>query len=271
MSEDLIICPHCKTEVPKGRFCNACGKSLAKSKDDGDTGTEANHKAILDAIYEDVEEPELMEHISYPEFQFSIDGMDIRNMAILFAKSELKVLDKELDRIIAEISSTRQALDLTHADKDLLIARAKELRREFDVAKARREKLRNVEGETPLSNTLSHLSVQETKLKKLESAEKALDPVVFEEEKKRLQVRIKNLKKDLSSALKTSKQWLRSMDSEIKRLQRELSRLDAKLKIGDVSQTAYDSKKNDMNRSIGVITGGKKTLEEIIRLAEKSK
>ncbi|MFW9918745.1 MAG: hypothetical protein ACFFED_04045 [Candidatus Thorarchaeota archaeon] len=235
-----------------------------------DAPSEEAHQAALRAIYED-DEPEIVEEISYPDFAFSIDGMDPRNLAILFSKSELRVLDKELDRIIAEISSTRQALDLTHADKDLLIVRAKDLRREFDETKMRRTRLRSVEGNIPLKNVLAHLTTQESKLQKLESAEKTLDPVIFEEEKKRLQVRIKNLKNDLKSTLKVSKQWAKSMDSEIKHLRREQSRLDAKLKIGDISQTAYDSKMKDITNSIVIIEGGKKTLEEIIQLAEKTK
>jgi len=271
LADDLVVCPHCKDKVPAGRYCNSCGKSLDSDAGKGTIISEEAHQAALKAIYDDEEVPEIVETVSYPDFQFTIDGMDSRNMAILFSKSELKVLDKELDRIIAEISSTRQALDLTHADKDLLIARSKDLRREFDETKSRREKLRSVEGSVPIKNVLAHLTTNEAKLKKLESAEKTLDRVVYEEEKKRLEVRIRNLKNDLKATLKTSKRWLKSMDGEVKRLRRELSRLDAKLKIGDVSQTAYEVKTKDLRTSIGIIEGGKKTLEEIVELAEKAK
>ncbi len=265
--DDLVACPRCKTKVPEGKFCNACGKPLDKESSESESAS----RAALEEIYADTEEPQFDNQSSHPDFLFSIDGMDERSMAIVFSRSELKVLDKELDRIIGEISSTRQALDLQHADKDRLIERATSLRKEFDDTKARREKLRAVEGEIPLKNTLTHLAAQKSKLEKLESAEKTLDPVIFEEEKKRLQIRIKNLTNDLKEALKTSKKWTKSMDSEIKRIQRALSRLDAKLKIGDVSQTAYDAKKVELSNSISIINGGKKTLEEMISLAEKSK
>lgn len=271
LSDDLVSCPHCMAEVPAGRFCNSCGKPLEKDAGKSRILTDEEHQAALEAVYAEVEEPEAVEEVHYPEFHFIIDGMDRRNIAILFSKSELKVLDRELDRIIAEISSTRQALDLTHADKDLLKARAADLKREFDETKSRRMKLRAAEGDIPLKTIMGHLTTQESKLDKLESAEKTLDPVVFEEEKKRLEVRIKNLKKDLRETIKVSKQWIKSMDNEIKRLRREQSRLDAKLKIGDVSQAAYDSKMKDVVSSIVIIEGGKRTLEEIIQLAEKAK
>ncbi len=271
LPDNLVDCPHCSAKVPSGRFCSECGKPLNKAVDDEPEAVLEAHRAELDKIYEEIEEPHISEHLSYPEFQFSIDGMDSQTMAIIFARAEMKVLDEELDRIIAEISSTRHALDLEHADKDLLISRARDLRHELDEAKSRRAKLRSVEGEIPLKNTLSQLMIQTAKLEKLKSAEKTLDPVVFQEEKKRLQMKIKYLQKDLVSALKTSKQWLKSMDNEIKRLRREISRLDAKLKIGDVSQTAYDSMNRELSKAISIIEGGKRSLEETITLAKKSK
>ena len=61
------------------------------------------------------------------------------------------------------------------------------------------------------------------------------------------------------------------MNAESKRLRKEKSRLEAKLRIGDVSQTAYDAKMKEIERAFQVIDGGKESLAKIIELGEKTK
>lgn len=274
VTDESVVCPHCGLDAPAGRFCKFCGKPLTDDEEvvssDAAVSDDAA-RAELDAIYNDDEQAHAPARTSYPQFPFSIHGMDDQNMAILFSKSELRVLDKELDRLIAEISSTRQALDLQNADKEMLMVRAQNLRKVLSETKARREKLRSVEGELLITRVLSQLTEQTTKLEKLKKAEKSLDEVVFDEEKKKLEFRVKTLEKDLKDVIKTSKRWIKDMDTEIKRLDRELNRLDAKLKIGDVSQSAYDAKKRDLLKSTEIIERGKDSLEETIKLAEKQK
>jgi hypothetical protein len=274
VTDEIVVCPHCGLDAPAGRYCKFCGKPLANDKEvvspDEAVSGDAN-RAALDAIYNGDEQAHTPAGATYPQFPFSIHGMDDQSMAILFSKSELHVLDKELDRLIAEISSTRQALDLQNADKESLMVRAKTLRKAFGETKARREELRRVEGELPITRILSQFTEQTMKLEKLKKAEKSLDEVVFDEEKKKLELRIKTLEKDLKDVIKMSKRWSRDMDTEIKRLDRELNRLEAKLKIGDVSQSAYDAKKRSLLKSTEIIERGKDALEETIKLAEKHK
>jgi chromosome segregation ATPase len=209
--------------------------------------------------------------ISPPDFHFKIDGMGSDSMAILFAESELRVLDMELDNLLKEIRSTRQALELKHADKELLTARAQSLRTAFDITKSRRAELRGMHSELPLKRAMINLEKQEAKLEKLKEVEKQIDESVFEEEKNKLLVRIKSLRKELKEALKESKKWLKSMKSETKRLKKEKSRLEAKLRIGDISQTAYNAKLKEIERAFQIIDGGKESLAKLVDLGEKTK
>ncbi|MFW9909221.1 MAG: hypothetical protein ACFFEF_11660 [Candidatus Thorarchaeota archaeon] len=274
MSDDLVACPSCGLEVPEGRFCKLCGKPLHEDitadagKDEGDIALDSALEDLVD-IEEDAEKPS--PNVILPDFHFIIRGMDQESMAILFAASELRTLDLELDRLIQEISSTRQALDLKHADKDMLVARAENLRKQFEQTKVRRSELRGVQGEIPLKRAITSLEKQTQKLKKLEEVEKKIEESVYEEEKNKILLRIKSFRKDVKSSLRLSKQWLKAMNAEIKNLRKEKSRLDAKLKIGDISQTAYDAKLKEVTNSIGIIEGGKDSLEVIIKMGEKVK
>ncbi len=272
MSGDIVVCPSCEQEVPDGRFCKYCGKLLHETTSDSGREVSTDSQSIVDGLFaEDDDFDEVPSSSSYPEFNFTIDGMDSESMAILFSEAELVGLDKDLDVLINEISATRQALDLKNADKDLLVARAKSLRAAFDSTKARRRELREVQGELPLKKALANLEKQVAKMEKLKEVEKKIDESVYEEEKTKLLLRIKSFRKDLKSSLKLAKQWLKDMNSESKRLRREKSRLEAKLKIGDISQTAYDTKMKETVRSMDIIARGRKTLENVVRLAEKIK
>ncbi|MHA2423972.1 MAG: hypothetical protein ACXAEF_04245 [Candidatus Thorarchaeota archaeon] len=276
MSDDLVVCPACELEVPDGRFCKSCGKPLhaeleAVLNEDADD-TEKASSSLPDFLrddYDDTQDDNTA--ASPPEFHFKIDGMDSDSMAILFAEAELRVLDAELDRLLQEISSTRQALELKHADKELLTTRAKNLRSAFDVSKARRTELRGLSGELHLEKTLTNLKNQTAKLEKLQEVEKQIDESVYEEEKGKILLRIKTLRKDLKDSLKEAKKWLKSMTAESKRLRKEKSRLEAKLRIGDISQTAYDARMKEIDRAFQVIEGGRQSLEKIIELGEKTK
>ncbi|MCK5150912.1 MAG: hypothetical protein KAQ65_03685 [Candidatus Thorarchaeota archaeon] len=274
MSDDLVVCPSCELEVPDGRFCKACGKPLHADLEavlNEDT-EESSSSSLPDFLRDDDDEiEEDSPSFSYPDFHFNIKGMDPESMAILFAESELRVLDAELDQLLQEISSTRQALELKHADKELLTTRAQNLRRAFDISKKRRNELRGFQGDLHLKSTLTNLGKQTAKLEKLQEVEKQIDEGVYEEEKSKILLRIKSLRNELKSSLKESKKWFKSMNAESKRLRKEKSRLEAKLRIGDVSQTAYDAKMKEIERAFQVIDGGKESLAKIIELGEKTK
>jgi len=272
VSDDLIVCPSCELEVPDGRFCKFCGKPLHEGIPDSnqDDSTDST-TSIVNDLFADDDDDEVSSSVSYPDFHFRIDGMDPESMAILFSEVELISLDKNLDILIHEISATRQALDLKHADKELLAARAQSLRSAFDTTKTRRTELRETQGILPLRRALTSLEKQVAKYEKLKEVKKKIDESIYEEEKTKILLRIKSFRKDLKSSLKISRQWLKGMKSESKRLRREKSRLEAKLKIGDISQTAYDVKMNETMSSLEIIEGGRETLEKVVRQAEKTK
>ncbi|MFW9847513.1 MAG: hypothetical protein ACFFF4_00125 [Candidatus Thorarchaeota archaeon] len=279
MSDDFVVCPSCELKVPDGRFCKSCGKPLhaeleSALKDDiEDSDSKTSHTTDLpDFLRDDPDEFEEDNTAApQPDFHFKIDGMDPESMAVLFAEAELRVLDVELDKLLQEISSTRQALELKHADKELLTTRAQNLRRAFDITKSRRTDLRGRRGELRLEKTIVNLEKQTSKLDKLQEVENQIDESVYEEEKGKILLRIKSLRKELKESLKESKKWLKSMNAETKRLKKEKSRLEAKLRIGDISQTAYDAKMKEIARAFQVIDGGRDSLEKIVELGEKIK
>ncbi|MHA1577523.1 MAG: hypothetical protein ACTSU3_09195, partial [Candidatus Thorarchaeota archaeon] len=128
---------------------------------------------------------------------------------------------------------------------------------------------KQVIGVLPLKRTFDELELQEEKLAKLEQIEKSLDSVVYEEERTSILIKLKTLRKDLKSAFKTSKQWNKGMDKKLKELKRELSRLDAKLKIGDISRTVFDVQKQELEKCTRIINLGKTSLKQMIESASK--
>ena len=124
-------------------------------------------------------------------------------------------------------------------------------------------------GDLPVKRTFDDLELQEGKLAKLEEIEKSLDSIVYEEERTKILIKLKTLRKDLKSAFKTAKQWNKGMNKKLKEFRRELSRLDAKLKIGDISRTAFDIQKQEIDRCISIIELGKTSLEHMIEAASK--
>lgn len=277
MPYDLVLCPSCESEVPDGVYCKFCGKPLhaQDTTDEVKQETEKMSSSELAGELPDsppsaIDEPE--EVLMLPSFNFSIEKMDDRSAAILFSGAELEVLNKELDVLIEKIRATRQALDLEHADKDLLASRALELRDSFDKTKQRRDELNQVTGVLKLRSILDDLETCKVKISKLDEIEKTLDSVVYEEEHSTLSNQMKNLQKELKTSTKSAKQWIKGMEQKLKGLRRELSRLDAKLKIGDISVRAFDDKKYRTERSIGIIERGQSILEKLTNFArEKGK
>ncbi|MHA1577275.1 MAG: hypothetical protein ACTSU3_07925, partial [Candidatus Thorarchaeota archaeon] len=155
MSDDLVTCPSCGIDTPEGRFCKFCGKPLPENDvspitDNIESDTfedETDFESDSDDAVSEIAE------VTYPSFGFTIDSMDEQTIAILFSQSELGVLNSELDGIIDKTRATRQALELEHADKEILATRALELKEQFDKTKRRRDELKQVIGVLPLKRT----------------------------------------------------------------------------------------------------------------------
>jgi len=265
MPEPLVECPSCGLEVPEGKFCKLCGEPLTLSEiepiqeHDVEEEQEQNFSEEIQEI-----EPE-----SLPHFEIAIEGMSYEAGAILLAQSELVVIDEELDKIIEKIKATRQALQLQQADKAVLTARTETLRSEFEKTKARRRELTSVKGKLVLEQLLEALDKHEDRLTKLEEISGTVDKDVYKEQRIEILETLKELRSNLKNAIKTGKKWEKGLSKTLKILDKEMSRLDAKFKIGDVSRPKYETSKGKIERAIMVVTGGQKRLGELLKLAGK--
>lgn len=269
MPEPLIECPFCGHEVPNGKYCNLCGESLhpVDTKDETEL-----HESLPGHVTESVEieaESTPIEPLSLPHFDIVIQDMPYEAAAILLSSAELEVLDEELDRIIGQTKATRQALQLRQADKDVLTARAEVLRTEFERAKQRKRELTSVKERLVIETILEALDKHEARLSKLEGIASTLDKDVYEEQRIEILQIIKELRKSLKEAIKLGNKWSKGIKSTLKALQKEMSRLDAKFKIGDLSRDKYESSKARMERGVRIIEGGQKRLDELLELTKK--
>ena len=265
MPEPLVACPSCGLEVPEGKFCKLCGEPLTQSEKE----TLPEHEFVHGQEPDISEEIQEVEASSLPFFEVTIEGMHYEAGAILLAHAELTVIDGELDRIIEKIKATRQALQLQQADKTVLTTRAEALRTEFEQTKTRRRELISVKEKLVLEQILEALDKHELRLAKLEEISGTVDKEVYKEQRVEILQTISDLRSNLKDAIKTGKRWSKGIKKTLKILDKEMSRLDAKFKIGDVSRPKYEISKAKLERGIKVVTGGQERLDELLRLAGK--
>lgn len=265
MPKSLVACPSCGLEVPEGKFCKLCGESLPQSDLKPMITDESNQEQEIEAT----EEIHEVESSSLPHFEIAIEDMHYEAAAVLLASAELVVIDEELNRIIEKTKATRQALQLQQADKSVLTSRAEDLRSEFDKTKARRRELITVEERLVLEKLLEALDKHEERLAKLEGISGTLDKEVYTEQKVEILQTIKELRTNLKQAIKTGNKWSKGIKKTLKILAKEMSRLDAKFKIGDISRAKYETSKAKLERGINVVEGGQNRLDELLKLAEK--
>jgi hypothetical protein len=265
MSDPLVTCPFCGLEVPEGRFCKICGKPLESEATPSPPEVESQFEEELETV---VPPPE-PERVDLPHFDITIEGMDHQAAVVLLSRSELEVVDQELDSIIERTKATRQALQLQQADKTVLTVRAEELRSEFEKTKSRRRELAAVSSPLVLERLLDALDKDEGRLEKLESISSTLDKDVYKEQRAEILHSIKELRSNLKVAIKTAKKWVKGIKNTIKKLDKEVSRVEAKFKIGDINRDSYDSSKARLERNIRVVEGGRERLISLLRIAEK--
>lgn len=265
MSEPHVTCPFCGMEVPEGSFCKICGKPL-------DTEVPLNSPEVEPQFEEDMEPygpPPELEKMVLPHFDVTIEDMEHEAVVVLLSRSELEVVDLELDTIIERTKATRQALQLQQADKQILTVRAEELRDEFEKTKSRRRELTAVSAPLVLEKLLDALDKDEERLAKLEAISGTVDKDVYKEQRVEILNSIKELRGNLKQAIKTAKQWVKGIKKTLKKLDKEISRVEAKFKIGDISRDSYDSSIARLKRSIRIVEGGQKRLISLLRIAEK--
>ncbi|MFW9793283.1 MAG: coiled-coil domain-containing protein, partial [Candidatus Thorarchaeota archaeon] len=231
MSKSLVVCPFCNLEVPDGRYCKLCGKELYP--EDSPVPEHIKHLEG-DEPTPLVQEP--LTTTSYPQFDITIIEMEHEASIVLLARAELDVVDHELDILIDKIKATRQALQLQKADKAILTARAEELRSDFEKTKNRRRELKTVVQPLVLEQLIEALDTHEGRLSKLESISGTVDKDVYKEQHTEIVSTLKELRGNLKIAIKTAKKWVSGIKKTIKLLEKEVSRVNAKFKIGDISR-----------------------------------
>ena len=259
MPELLVTCLSCGLEVPEGKYCKICGEPLPQSE------IENTIEQDLD-LSEEIQETEL---ISLPHFDVTIENMHSEAAAVLLAHAELVVIDKELNRIIEKTKATRQALQLKQADKAVLTARAETLRAEFEEMKTRRRELVSVKSKLILEQILEDLDKHEGRLAKLEEIAGTVDKEVYGEQRVEILQTIKDLRSNLKEAIKTGKKWAKGIKKTLKIYDKEMSRINAKFKIGDISRSKYETAIAKLEREIKILTGGQMRLDELLKLAGK--
>jgi len=259
MPELLVTCLSCGLEVPEGKYCKLCGEPLPQSE----------IRSTVEQDLDSSEEIQEIEHVSLPHFEVTIENMHSESAAVLLAHAELVVIDKELDRIIEKTKATRQALQLKQADKTVLTARAESLRAEFERMKTRRRELVSVKKKLVLEQILENLDKHEERLAKLEEIAGTVDKEVYGEQRVEILQTIKDLRSNLKEAIKTGKKWAKGIKKTLKIFDKEMSRINAKFKIGDISRSKYETSKAKMERNIKVLTGGQTRLDELLQQAGK--
>jgi len=265
MPEPLVSCPSCGLEVPEGKYCKLCGEPLP----------EREKESIPDLIDEHEEEANISEDIqviespSLPHFEVTIEDMPYEASAILLASAELIVIDDELDKLIEKIKATRQALQLKQADKAVLTTRAETLRSEFEKTRTRRHELISVNKKLVLEQILESLDKHEERLAKLEEISGTVDKEVYKEQRVEILQTIKELRTNLKDAIRTGKKWSKGITKTLKKIDKEMNRLNAKFKIGDIARPKFEESKAKLDRATQVVIGGQKRLDELLRLAGK--
>ncbi|MFW9957690.1 MAG: hypothetical protein ACFFCT_06440 [Candidatus Odinarchaeota archaeon] len=269
MPKPLIECPFCDREVPDGKYCNLCGEELHP----GDSRNVPNSEDLptnhTTEVVEGPKEDTSSESISPPHFDMVIQDMPFDAAVVLLSSAELVVLDDELDRIIEQTKATRQALQLRQADKAILTARTEVLREEFERAKQRKRELTSVKEKLALESILEALDKHEARLSKLEGIAGTLEKDVYEEQRIEILQTIKELRTSLKDAIKIGQKWSKGIKNTLKALRKDMNRLDAKFKIGDISREKYESSKTRMERGIRIIEGGQERLDELLEQTKK--
>ncbi|MFW9799063.1 MAG: hypothetical protein ACFFD9_01370 [Candidatus Thorarchaeota archaeon] len=234
------------------------------------TGDKTPEDRTLEVV-DDFALPSRDESVDLPKFGMTVEGMDRREFAALMSRAELQVIRKELDSLVEQIQSTRQALKLRHADKAILTARAEALRIAFDRTKSRREELSSFSGSLGLERTLQSLEEYEQKRSRLEEMKESLDRAVYKEQRVKIIDTLKTLQKELKNSVKQVESWFKGMKKTDRTLKRERSRLDAQHKIGDISASNYEQAKAKVERSIIILEVSRSILDEVLVEAKKKK
>ena len=106
-------------------------------------------------------------------------------------------------------------------------------------------------------------------MEKLEAISGTVDKDVYKEQRVEILHSIKELRMNLKQSIKTAKKWVKGIKKTLKKLDKDVSRVEAKFKIGDISRDTYDSSISRLKRGIRIVEGGQERLVSLLRIAEK--
>ena len=120
-----------------------------------------------------------------------------------------------------------------------------------------------------IEQLIDALDKHEERLEKLEEISGTVDKDVYKEQRVEILQTIKDLRNNLKDAIRTGKKWSKGISKTLKKLDKEMNRLNAKFKIGDISRPKFEESKTRLERAILVVTGGQKRLDEVLKIASK--
>lgn len=269
MSKLLVECPSCGQKVTSGRFCKSCGRPLLGEPEQEQARSSVTQSMDFRPNKGVSEVGPKSEEMGIPSYGVSVDGVDSKVLSALLAQVELSVIRNELDHLINQIEATRKAVLLEHADKDVLASRAESLKEAFEKTKSRRALLIGAKGSLSIEAISAELAVQQSKLSKLERMSRSIDSDVYREEHDKIAQAVEGLRQDLKGATDESRAWIKALDSRIRALKREASRLEARFKIGDISARLYEESRLDVDRSIRILEGGQELLRSKLAAVQR--
>jgi chromosome segregation ATPase len=269
MPEVSVECPFCGQKTIGGRYCKSCGRPLPEQREQESYRGSPSTTSGPGSNKENPETGPQPGEENMLELGISLDGSNSRMLGVLLARAELRVIGEGLDRLISEIEATRQALRLEHADRDVLAPRTLNLKEAFEKTKNRHAQLTSVKGSLPLEKIADELTIQESKLSKLNKMKRSIDTDVYREEHERIVFEIEKLKANLKETADESRDWLKTLNKRLGELRRESSRLEARFRIGDLAAGPYEDSKLRVDRSIRILEEGQELLKSMLTAAQR--
>ncbi len=273
MSNKTTTCPRCGIVVVDTEHCSICGEPLHTQGPDVTTGVVNDNKPPVSeeasSASEDASVTQLTDMVSPPTFDIDIDAIERESLVLLLARSELAVIDGELNKLIEQIQATRHALTLKAADRVLLRRRFEELQESLKRIIKRRDALQALQGKLPIEKIIDEIESMTSKMRALEKNRATLDSGVYRKQTEQLESELYLLEDQLRATIWLTESWLRAIQKKKGELQDELDLLDAKYKIGDTSREVYEASKTKNTRSLLILNGGYMILNDLLTRAKK--
>ncbi len=270
-SNTTTICPTCGAEVIDVGRCSVCGVPLhaedrlvaAELSDNKDN----QFTPEPDSILESSSDTTSTVTAPSPEFGIVIDAIERHSLVLLLSRSELEVLESELNQLIEQIEATRYALRLKHADKAVLTRRVEDLKAHLHKITTRINELKSFTGQLEIESIIHKIESIHTKIQTIEDRKRSIEPSIYREQITDLESELYRLEDSLRATIRRTEGWLKAIQKKIQVLQHDMKLLDAK--YNDITREAYESLKFKAERSIHILSGGYRILDDLLARAKK--